>query len=183
MTARRSGLVRRLLMPASAMRKTMFCSCSLFGFLFGFAAACDTQASNSCQTGSEGCLCTKDYECLTGLVCLSEYCVDPDWDPGDEGDEGDEGDSDDDDSGDEDDSGDDDSGATAPDNVGACEGWIESAECGDYDWSQSIDCGAYASHPCDVADYFNCLNDNTGCTNGIPDTTGWAECAELATCA
>jgi hypothetical protein len=161
------------------MRKTLLCCSSLVGFLLGIGAACDPGAANDCQPGSEGCFCAKDYACLTGLVCLSERCVDPDGEPVGNDDSGNG-----DDSGGGDDSGDGaDSGDTAPDNVGACEGWVESAECGDYDWSQSVDCSAYANYPCDIADYFNCLNENTSCTDGIPDTTGWTNCAELATCA
>ena len=153
---------------------------SLLGLLLGFGAACDTGPASDCQPGSEGCPCTKDYECLTGLVCLSQYCVDPDWEAGNSG-GGDDDDSDS--SGDSDDSGDSDgSGDAAPDNVGACEGWVESAECGDYDWSQSVDCSSYANLQCDIADYFNCLNENTACSDGIPDTSGWTNCYDLAVC-
>jgi hypothetical protein len=160
----------------------------MVGLLLGFCQAglaCD-ETGQDCQRGTEGCFCTEDYACLTGLVCLSEHCVDPDWTPeadsgvagsGDSADSADSSDGGD--SADGDGSGD---GDTAPDNVGACEGWIESAECGDYDWSQSVDCSAYANLACDISDYFNCLNENTGCNDGIPDTSGWTECYALASC-
>ena len=179
------------------MRATLLMSASALGLLLAAAPACDQKAADDCQPGTESCSCTVDYRCLEGLTCLSEYCVDPDWSPEVPDDDEDASEDDDEDSNEDDDAadsgddngdddgGDDDGGGDggAVDNVGACENWIEAAECGDYDWSQSVDCGIYANLACDIADYFNCLSENTACNDGIPDTSGWTACAELATCA
>lgn len=74
--------------------------------------------------------------------------------------------------------------ACAPDNVGACEDWLTSMECGDYDYSTVVDCNVYKDYACDVSDYFTCLSDNTTCDDatGVADTTGWTECTSLAAC-
>ena len=178
------------------MRVTLLISAAAaLGFLAAAAPACDQKAAGDCQPGTESCSCTADFRCLEGLTCLSEYCVDPNWSPATpdddesaaEDEDEDSNEDEDEDSNEEegDDDGDDggDDGGDAVDNVGACENWIDAAECGDYDWSQSVDCSLYANLACDIADYFNCLSDNTACNDGIPDTAGWTACAELATCA
>lgn len=70
------------------------------------------------------------------------------------------------------------------DNVGACEDWVASMECGDYDYSSVVDCSVYEDYNCDVADYFDCLTDNTTCDDatGVADMSGWTECTSLAAC-
>lgn len=70
------------------------------------------------------------------------------------------------------------------DNVAACEDWLDAVSCGSYDFSTAVDCNLYEETLCDIADYFDCLTDNTSCddTLGIPDTTGWASCSNLALC-
>lgn len=75
-------------------------------------------------------------------------------------------------------------GNTGKKNVEACEDWLAATTCGDYDFSTSVSCSVYEDYDCDVADYFDCLTDNTTCdeSTGIPDVTGWADCATLASC-
>ncbi len=70
------------------------------------------------------------------------------------------------------------------DNVGACEDWLASMECGDYDFSEVVDCSAYADYPCDISDYFDCLAENGSCDEdtGVYDSSGWGDCADLASC-
>jgi hypothetical protein len=154
------------------MRPTLFATAGLLGLFVGAAPACDPKAGDACPAGTEGCHCTADWDCLEGLTCLSEYCVDPEPDADEDEDEDEE----------QDDESPADDGGSSTDNVGACETWIDAAECGDYDWSQSVDCSLYADLQCDIADYFDCLTDNTACSGGIPDTSGWAACVELAAC-
>ena len=47
-----------------------------------------------------------------------------------------------------------------------------------------MDCTVYSETACDISGYFDCLTDATDCDEdlGIVDTTGWADCAEEATC-
>jgi len=68
------------------------------------------------------------------------------------------------------------------DNVGACEDWIASLDCGDYDPGSVITCSVYEDYPCDISDYFNCLTEKGTCTDGVYDASGWAECTDLAQC-
>ncbi len=70
------------------------------------------------------------------------------------------------------------------DNVAACDEWLASLQCGDYDFSGVVDCTVYSETACDISGYFDCLTDATDCDEdlGIVDTTGWADCAEEATC-
>lgn len=178
------------------------------GLVAGLGVGCNLSIDEDCQPGTEGCPCTAELQCLTGLTCLSSYCVDPNGgddgagdatagddgrasdggDTGDDGDAGDTGNNGDDGTGDggtgNGDDNDNDAGDNggAIDNVGACEEWIDASECGEYDWSSVIDCSIYADLPCNISAYFNCLTDNTSCVEGIPDTSGWANCYELATC-
>ena len=69
------------------------------------------------------------------------------------------------------------------DNTAACNDWLAAVSCGEFDFTGVVDCSIYANLACDVADYFNCLTNNTTCdeVTGIPDTTGWTQCASLAT--
>jgi hypothetical protein len=71
-----------------------------------------------------------------------------------------------------------------PDNVGACEDWLDAVECGDYDYSTVVDCSTYEDYDCDVSAYFDCLTDNTVCdeSTGVPDTSGWTACASELEC-
>jgi hypothetical protein len=93
------------------------------------------------------------------------------------------GDGNSDDEGDDGDDGDDGNDGVF-DNVAACEDWIDAASCGSFDFSTTVDCDLYAATLCDIADYFDCLTDNTFCDEalGYPDTTGWTECTALAQC-
>ena len=81
---------------------------------------------------------------------------------------------------------DDDDGAA--DNVGACESLEETLnglECVAEGWDWGLSCESYADYACDIADYFNCLEDATVCTDDDPsvlDISGWADCADLASC-
>ena len=133
------------------------------GFAWGVAIACGTPAD--CPEGSEGCRCTADFNCLTGLVCLSEYCVDPqaaDAGPSAEGSS---------------------SEPSSFDNVAACEDWIDSTDCSGVDLADFVDCGGLGATPCDIASYFDCLTDNTDCGGDGPlDMSGWANCASQLTC-
>jgi hypothetical protein len=113
-------------------------------------------------------MCYDDASCLEGLVCLSEYCVDPNWTapgPGSAANDG-EGSQ----------------GENAPDNVGACESFAEEVACGTFDFAEMLQCDAYAGYACDVTDYFDCLRDHTACTDGVPVVSGWQQCTELAEC-
>jgi hypothetical protein len=73
-------------------------------------------------------------------------------------------------------------GSGSPDNVGACENYVNSVECGSTDISQYVDCSAYAGYPCDISGYFDCLATNVTCTNGVLDVSGMSQCASQATC-
>ena len=145
-----------------------------------FGLACDREAE--CTPGTEACVCTQNGGCLPHLECISDYCVDPEWMPPAADDDGV---AQDDDQGVAEDEDDDASGADdeAPvDNVDACEAWVDAYECGGFDIGQSLNCDLYADATCDLSDYFDCLTDNTSCTNGFPDTSGWPACVDLATC-
>jgi hypothetical protein len=76
------------------------------------------------------------------------------------------------------------SGCGGPDNVQACEDWIDTVSCGDTDFHQYVNCDIYGDTDCDIADYFDCLTDNTTCdeTTGTADTSNWSTCATKATC-
>ena len=85
------------------MRPTYVATATLLGFLVGVAAACDPKADGECPSGSEGGECAADYECLDGLTCLSNFCVDAgdDDDDSDDDDNADDGADDDDNAGDD----------------------------------------------------------------------------------
>ena len=136
----------------------------------------DTSCSepSHCPRGGEACPCFEG-DCIEGLVCLSDYCVDPDWVPPSTEEE-----SDDDNADDDDDDDDDDGGPVS--NAAACEALLEDLTCGDFDFGQLIDCSIYTDDTCSLADYFECLGDALACTDGAPDTAKIAECADLAAC-
>ncbi len=68
-------------------------------------------------------------------------------------------------------------------NVEACEDWLDSVSCGGEDLSAYIDCSTFDEYDCDVADYFDCLSDETTCDEyGYADVTGWSNCYYLAAC-
>jgi hypothetical protein len=77
-------------------------------------------------------------------------------------------------------------GSGATDNVAACNAWLSANQCGDYDFSQVINCQMYAGAPCDVSAYFDCLTDNTTCMEvggmSYPDMSGWGACSSLVQC-
>ncbi len=75
-------------------------------------------------------------------------------------------------------------GCQSADNVASCESWLDAVSCGEYDFSTAVDCSIYEDVECDISDYFDCLTDNTTCdeATGIPDTSGWTSCTDLATC-
>ncbi len=70
------------------------------------------------------------------------------------------------------------------DNVQACQDWLDAYSCGEYDFSDSVDCGLYSNYGCDVSDYFDCLTENTFCDEetGVPETSGWTNCTDYADC-
>ena len=79
------------------------------------------------------------------------------------------------------------------DNVSACQNYVDSLECGDFDPSTiygSTFCeDTYGGlTTCDISDYFNCLADNTECIEDDPvlgdylDQSGTTDCASLANC-
>jgi hypothetical protein len=61
-------------------------------------------------------------------------------------------------------------------NVAACEAYVDSIDCGDVDLGSMVTCADYEAVTCDVSEYFNCLADNTVCTDGQLDLSGWANC-------
>ena len=130
------------------------------GLLCGMACGQD----DSCVAGRERCPCEAGA-CLTGLVCLSGYCVNPDWMPPD-GESGDDANDD----------------GTDFDNVAACEDLVEEFECGDLDLSTLIDCDMYGTVMCDIADYFDCVRNEVECEAGAIDPMQLADCANLAQC-
>lgn len=73
-------------------------------------------------------------------------------------------------------------GNESPDNVAACNTWVSTVQCGTVDVSMYVDCNQYSAMTCDISGYFDCLSSNTGCNGGALDTTGWANCAQQATC-
>ncbi len=141
----------------------------LAGLALGIS--CGEQGED-CVAGYEGCPCAQNT-CLDGLSCLSGHCVDPNWTP-----TGDDAAADQ-DAGNEDP---DDGGSGSADNVAACNALIEELACGGFDLSTAIDCSLYADHPCDIAEYFDCVRDAFTCTDGVPDASGIVDCTNLATC-
>jgi len=132
----------------------------MLGALF---PACD--AEEDCPAGHEGCMCTEEFQCLDGLQCLSDYCVDPQSNASDGSGGGDSSSP---------------SGSGSTNNVQACETFLDSLECAELPGGvMLLDCSVYESSTCDITDYLDCLTDNTTCTDGIADNTGWMECTSL----
>jgi hypothetical protein len=139
------------------------------GFAVGVFVAC--QSEQDCDRGTEGCPCHDGNVCLQGLVCLSSHCVDPNWTPGESGPSADSADG-----------ADGADGSSSHDNVAACEALLADLSCGDFDFTQIVDCSVYEGYVCDVTDYFDCLRDNIECVDGFPDTSVTQQCSSLATC-
>ncbi len=136
--------------------------------MVGMALGISCAQEDECTPGYEACICSAGT-CLAGLSCLSGYCVDPNWEPtGDGAAEAGTPSADD--------------TMGSGDNVAACNALIDEIECGMFDLSGAIDCSLYSSLTCDIADYFDCIRDAFTCTDGVPDTSGIIDCAELATC-
>ncbi|MGH1343017.1 MAG: hypothetical protein ACRBN8_15760 [Nannocystales bacterium] len=132
-------------------------------------SACDDDGGG-CTPGYETCACTAESVCLEGLQCLSSRCVDPKSMP------------------EEDDGDDTEAGGGMPetdtghDNESACEMLLDSLECAPPAGVALIDCASFGSSPCDLADYFECLADNTMCSGEQLDASGWTQCMDLAVC-
>ncbi|MCH9682500.1 MAG: hypothetical protein K0V04_13775 [Deltaproteobacteria bacterium] len=141
---------------------------ALGGLPLGLSCADDDR---SCSPGHERCECVAGT-CLAGLSCLSNYCVDPDWEPGDEAATANPADG----------AQPDDGPGDSPDNVAACQALADELVCGSTDVSNAINCSLYADLPCDITDYFDCARETFACIDSVPDTSGWLECAELAIC-
>lgn len=73
-------------------------------------------------------------------------------------------------------------GGGAADNVGACEDFLASIDCGGAGLGAAFDCSAYAGLSCDISDYFTCAADALSCMGGVLDPSGLATCAEKAVC-
>ncbi len=71
---------------------------------------------------------------------------------------------------------------SSPDNVGACESLAESLSCGSSDVGQYLTCSSFEKYDCDIVDYFDCLEDNSSCEQGVADYTGWAACTSKLNC-
>ncbi len=69
-----------------------------------------------------------------------------------------------------------------PDNVAACEEWVDSMSCGTTNFAAAANCEAFESTTCDISEYFECLSSHTTCTDGTPDMSGWAQCVSKASC-
>jgi hypothetical protein len=70
------------------------------------------------------------------------------------------------------------------DNVQACQDWLDATFCGDFDFSSVVDCNQYENINCDIADYFQCLEEKTVCdgATGVADTSDWPSCQSQASC-
>lgn len=133
------------------------------GLGLGVALGLACEVDEDCDPGAEGCPCAAAGACLTGLVCLSDYCVDPDWTPTG----GAEGGPD---------------GGDAFDNVRACDELVDELSCGSADPGMYVDCDLYAELPCDISDYFECARDNINCADGVLDVSKLVDCATFALC-
>ena len=73
-------------------------------------------------------------------------------------------------------------------NVEACEGYVASLSCGDFDVTTLYGddfCSAYENTECDISEYFDCLTASVECddANSILTVDAAGECASKATCA
>lgn len=162
MPPERSGGIR------TAMRRFL----APTGFLLSLLAlpGCDNE-QDGCTPGYETCECTEDLRCLSGLSCFSNLCVDPSMVPAPSDPDDTRVPSDPSDSGDQ------------VDNAAACHMFLDSIACSPVAGVWPLRCEDYGELPCDVSAYFDCLADETVCTNGQLDATGWGSCASLASCA
>ena len=71
-----------------------------------------------------------------------------------------------------------------PSTIAACEDWLDSMECGSYDFTSQVDCKQFESATCDLSDYFECLTDNTRCdeAKSLPDVSAWNTCMSKSKC-
>lgn len=70
-------------------------------------------------------------------------------------------------------------------NAQACESWRSSVvalECVPDDFEDGYDCAAYDDHPCDVSEYFECLENSYTCSDDGVFQPNDAECSDLAGC-
>lgn len=72
-----------------------------------------------------------------------------------------------------------------PDNVGACQKFVNAVKCGSVDISGTYNCQSFSNTSCDITEYFNCLTSHYVCNNGQYDTAKLStvnECATKAVC-
>ncbi len=68
------------------------------------------------------------------------------------------------------------------DNQAACEEAFASIDCGGFDLGQAgISCDNL-SDACDLSDYYTCIAEAFSCNNGVPDASGFPNCAGMSTC-
>ena len=108
----------------------------------------------------ESCRATGD--CEAPLSCIAEVCVDAESGSTTDGDA------------------DPDGGAVS--NVAACEQFSEAFDCGGVDLAGQLDCAQLGQIACDLGEYFECLEEHTGCHDGQADTKEWVDCAKLLEC-
>ncbi len=158
--------------------------CSL-GVVLGLVVACG--GGDGGPTGEETSAC-REGQCLGGLRCLSELCVDPDWDaPVDDGGASTGADSAsssaDGVSSDAGSNGSSEEGTAVPlDNVAACEALLGSLACEAPGGMPALNCSVFEAHSCDVTGYFECLGEQARCATGVLDVSQWSGCGPLLEC-
>ena len=133
-------------------------------------------------TGEETSPCLEG-KCLGTLECLSNLCVDPEWEVPDDSQSstGREAEPSDDDEGDDTETPDsDDSSGADIDNAAACQALVDGWECPIP--AGTLRCEDFDLSPCDLAEYFECLADNSTCQGTMLDVSQWGTCATLASC-
>ncbi|MEQ1501743.1 MAG: hypothetical protein ABMB14_05905 [Myxococcota bacterium] len=77
-------------------------------------------------------------------------------------------------------------GGAGKKNVTACEDYVASLACGDFDVTSLYGddfCSAYEETTCDISEYFNCLTDSVACDDATSVlTVDAAGCASKAVC-
>jgi hypothetical protein len=63
--------------------------------------------------------------------------------------------------------------------VAACEEYVASQECGDFDFAGAFPCDSYSTSECDLSGWFDCLDDKTTCDPEAGPSTDVAACAEF----
>ncbi len=137
------------------------------GMALGMVIGCDSGDSD-CAEGHEAGFCAEDYRCLEGLECRSKRGVEAGPADSDNSSASSRGDDDD---------------GTPTDNVAACQALVDSWECQPPGGIDLLMRDAFEDSQRDVSDDFNCLADNTSCSDDVLDASGWTQCAELAECA